>query len=102
MSSEVNDFRLFFRLSRSERDTLLALSRIGGCSGQDVSRFIDDLRGRDAEIKTTVYLSLNRLAEKGFVSYETDDNDGRANRYRLTRKGETAVMDGMAAFRCDE
>lgn len=102
MSSEVDDFRLFFRLSRSERDTLLALDRIGGCCGQDVSRFIDDLRGRDSEVKTAVYLALNRLAEKGFVSYEPADDDGRANRYRLTRKGEMAVMNGMAAFRCDE
>ena len=82
---------------------LLAVIRLGDeAYGVPISHAIEDTTGREAALGS-VYASLERLEEKGFVSSTlgdpTPERGGRAKRYfRVTTKGVREAKDAKQAF----
>ena len=82
---------------------LLAVIRLGDeAYGVPISHAIEDTTGREAALGS-VYASLERLEEKGFVSSTlgdpTPERGGRAKRYfRATTKGVREARDAKQAF----
>lgn len=85
-------------LGEFELIVMLAVVRLGeGAYGVPISREIEEQTGRDVAFGT-VYATLERLQEKGFVRSElgeaTPERGGRAKRYfRVTPMGLRTVRE---------
>ena len=83
-------------LGTAELTILLALMRLGDDAyGVTIAREIEDATGRTVAL-ASVYATLDRLADKGFVASElgesTAERGGRAKKYfRVTGKGVREV-----------
>ena len=90
-------------LGNFELVVLLAVIRLGNeAYGVPISHAIEDTTGRDVALGS-VYASLDRLEEKGFVSSTlgdpTPERGGRAKRYFcVTAKGVREAREAKQAF----
>lgn len=75
-------------LNAFERDVLWSLAHEPNQRGIDILDRLGDYYGERLN-HSRLYPVLDRLADAGFV--EKSHRNGRANNYRLTEKGETAL-----------
>ena len=90
-------------LGEFEQLVLLSLATLGeDAPGRDVYEEIARTTGRDVAV-TAVYVTLNRLQKKGYVSSEmgdpTPERGGRAKKlFRLDAEGAEALKRARAQF----
>lgn len=90
-------------LGEFEQLVLLALATVGeGSPGREVYEEITRTTGRDVAV-TAVYVTLNRLQRKGYVSAgmgeSTPERGGRAKKlFRLEAEGAEALKRTRAQF----
>ncbi len=90
-------------LGEFEQVVLLALATVGtGTPGREVYEEIARTTGRDVSV-TAVYVTLNRLLKKGYVSAAmgeaTPERGGRAKKlFRLEAEGAEAIKRARAQF----
>jgi DNA-binding PadR family transcriptional regulator len=90
-------------LGEFEQLVLLALATVGeNAPGRDVYEEITRTTGRDVAV-TAVYVTLNRLHKKGYVSAEmgeaTPERGGRAKKlFRLEAEGAEALKRARRQF----
>ena len=86
---------------------LQTLSTLGALHGYGVARRIEQVSGNEVLLNQgTIYASLVRLQQRGWISAEwgTSDNNRKAKYYSLTRSGrkqllaETESWERMAAL----
>ena len=90
-------------LGEFEQIVLLALATVGAeAPGRDVYEEIVQTTGRDVSV-TAVYVTLNRLSKKGYVSAAmgppTAERGGRAKKlFRFEPEGAEAIKRARAQF----
>jgi DNA-binding PadR family transcriptional regulator len=90
-------------LGEFEQLVLLALATVGeDTPGREVYEELERTTGRDVAV-TAVYVTLNRLQKKGYVSSEmgeaTPERGGRAKKlFRLEPEGAEALKRARAQF----
>lgn len=86
-------------IGRLEEMTLMALVRAGPASHAAKVYNVLEERVPNAPQFASLFITLNRMAEKGLVSAKKDDSGGRAKRlFTITGEGELALRECANAF----
>lgn len=86
-------------IGRLEEQTLLALVRAGPAShAAKVYNVLEQSLPNPPQF-ASLFITLNRMAEKGLVSAKKDDSGGRAKRlFTITGEGQLALRESANAF----
>ena len=81
---------------------LQTLTAMGPQHGYGIARRIEQVSGKEILLNQgTIYASLVRLQERGWISAEwgTSDNNRKAKFYSITRKGRKQLAEDAAYWR---
>lgn len=86
-------------IGRLEEQTLMALVRAGPAShAAKVYNVLEESLPNPPQF-ASLFITLNRMAEKGLVSAKKDASGGRAKRlFTITGEGEAALRESATAF----
>jgi transcriptional regulator len=81
---------------------LQTLAAMGPMHGYGIARRIEQVSGNEVLLNQgTIYASLVRLQQRGWISAEwgTSDNNRKAKFYSITRRGRKQLAEDMAYWR---
>jgi transcriptional regulator len=81
---------------------LQTLAAMGPLHGYGIARRIEQVSGNEVLLNQgTIYASLVRLQQRGWISAEwgTSDNNRKAKFYSITRRGRKQLADDMAYWK---